>query len=534
MNAPNRRAVLAGALGGAVAGASVTGFTRAASAAPHTCPPPIPPAKVGADDTRYPDLIARGANARFRGSPEYVHVVSSTEQVAAAVGEAVLAGKRVVVRSGGHCFADFVDNADTEVIVDLAQLTGVWYDPDRRAFAVEPGALLGDVYRRLFFGWGVTVPLGSCPEVGAGGHIMGGGHGGMSRKHGLGVDHLYAVEVVTVDAAGQVRVTVATREPDDPNRELWWAHTGCGGGNFGIVTKYWLRSPDATGDDPAHLLPRPPAEVLTFSLMWTWDTLDHDSFTRLVTQHGRWHRDNSAPGAPGTALHGALLLFGTALGVIILNGQISGPDAETMLADYLAAVTEGVVEPYESTKERTPWLANQLSAGDSEEILGSRFQVKTGYLREPFTADQIEVLWRYLSAPPEAGPQGAVWQVSFGGAVNAVAPDATAVVARNAMLKAIYVASGSSPEDDEAHGRWVRDIYRDIYTTTGGVPAHDERNAGCFINYPDPDLADQEHNTSGVPWHALYYGDNYPRLQRVKTEWDPLNLFRHTLSVRSP
>ena len=58
-----------------------------------------------------------------------------------------------------------------------------------------------------------------------------------------------------------------------------------------------------------------------------------------------------------------------------------------------------------------------------------------------------------------------------------------------------------------------------------------EVNAGSYINYPDVDLADPEFNTSGVPWHQLHYGDNYPRLQRVETTWDPRNIFRHKLSI---
>ncbi|MER6951517.1 FAD-binding protein [Nonomuraea sp. NPDC000554] len=537
MSTPDRRAVLAGMMGG-LATTGIGGLAGrpqpAAAATPTGWPPPMPAAKVGPRDTRYPDLVARGANQRFRSTPEYVHLASSTDQVVAAVAEAVKAGKRVAVRSGGHCFADFVDNPATEVIIDLAGMTGIWYDATRRAFAVEPGVQLGELYRRLFLGWGVTVPLGSCPEVGAGGHIMGGGHGAMSRLHGLGVDHLYAVEVVTVDDAGSVRVTVATREPDDPNRDLWWAHAGGGGGNFGVVTRYWLRTPGATGDDPRHLLPRPPARVLDFKVLWGWDSLDHESFTRLVRQHGRWHAENSAPGSPGTALHSALLLFGTKLGAVILSGQVVGPDAERILASYVAAVTAGTTAPRQLEKAYRPWLEHQVSAGDSEEILGSRFIVKTGYLRDRFTDAQIEVLWQALSAKPEAGPQGAVWLVATGGKVNAVRPGDTAVVERDSMLKAIYTASGSSARDDAAHQRWVRDLYRKVYAATGGVPSHDARNGGCFINYPDPDLADPAQNTSSVPWHALYYGANYPRLQRVKRQWDPRNHFRHTLSVRPP
>ncbi|NUW33819.1 FAD-binding protein [Nonomuraea sp. SMC257] len=540
MNMPDRRAVLAGLTAGAVGGLATGGVggwagpRSAAAATPAACPPSMPGDKVGRRDTRYPDLVARGSNRRFRASPDYIHLASSTDQVVAAVAEAVRAGKRIAVRSGGGCFADFVDNPDTEVIIDLAGMTGLRYDPARRAFAVEPGIQLGELYRRLFLGWGVTVPLGSCPEVGAGGHIMGGGHGAMSRLHGLGVDHLYAVEVVTVDAANEVRVTVATREPHNPHRDLLWAHTGGGGGNFGVVTRYWLRTPGAAGDDPRHLLPRPPARVLDFQLLWGWDRLDHESFTRLVRQHGGWHAANSAPGSPGTALHSALLLFGTKLGAVIVKGQVVGPQAERTLAGYVAALTAGMSAPHHLEQAYRPWLENQTSAGDSEETLGSRFVVKTGYLRDRFTDAQIQVLWEFLSARPEAGPQGALWLVSTGGKVNAVRPGDTAVAQRDCVLKAIFTASGSSAEEDAAHQQWVRDLYRKVYATTGGVPSHDARNGGCYINYPDPDLADPEQNTSSVPWHDLYYGTNYARLQRVKRTWDPRDHFRHALSVRPP
>ena len=46
----------------------------------------------------------------------------------------------------------------------------------------------------------------------------------------------------------RARSVVATRESSDPNRDLWWAHTGGGGGNFGVVTRYWFRSPGAAGE----------------------------------------------------------------------------------------------------------------------------------------------------------------------------------------------------------------------------------------------------------------------------------------------
>ncbi|WP_119080931.1 BBE domain-containing protein [Chitinophaga alhagiae] len=54
-----------------------------------------------------------------------------------------------------------------------------------------------------------------------------------------------------------------------------------------------------------------------------------------------------------------------------------------------------------------------------------------------------------------------------------------------------------------------------------------------MINHPDTDLADPAWNQSGVPWHTLYYKENYARLQQVKRNWDPLNVFHHALSIRA-
>lgn len=45
-------------------------------------------------------------------------------------------------------------------------------------------------------------------------------------------------------------------------------------------------------------------------------------------------------------------------------------------------------------------------------------------------------------------------------------------------------------------------------------------------------MADPEWNPV-LPWHRLYYQDNYPRLQEVKSAWDPQNRFSHPLGVTS-
>jgi FAD/FMN-containing dehydrogenase len=79
----------------------------------------------------------------------------------------------------------------------------------------------------------------------------------------------------------------------------------------------------------------------------------------------------------------------------------------------------------------------------------------------------------------------------------------------------------------------VRAFYRDLLAATGGVPVPGDAYDGALINHADVDLADRTLNASGVPWHTLYYQGNYPRLQRIKAQWDPLNVFRHGLSIRA-
>jgi len=43
-----------------------------------------------------------------------------------------------------------------------------------------------------------------------------------------------------------------------------------------------------------------------------------------------------------------------------------------------------------------------------------------------------------------------------------------------------------------------------------------------FINFPDNNLAN---------WQTAYYGDNYPRLQTIKTKYDSNNIFKFTFSI---
>ncbi|GKT40443.1 FAD-linked oxidoreductase ZEB1 [Colletotrichum spaethianum] len=95
---------------------------------------------------------------------------------------------------------------------------------------------------------GLVVITGECPTVGiAGGYVQvgmlmileGGGHSALSTIYGLAADNTLSFEVVT--PTGDL-VTASKSE----NEDLYWALSGGGGGNYGVVTSITTRAhPDA-------------------------------------------------------------------------------------------------------------------------------------------------------------------------------------------------------------------------------------------------------------------------------------------------
>ncbi|GGM33405.1 FAD-linked oxidase [Longimycelium tulufanense] len=497
-------------------------------------------AEAGPDDPRYEDLAVRGHNRRFMARPDAFRVVTSTEQVVQAVNDAVREERRVAIRSGAHGYENFAGDPSVEVVIDLAEMNAVDFDPERNAFVIEAGARLDDVYQRLYYGWGVTIPAGNSATVGIGGHVQGGGYGSLCRRHGITVDHLYAVEVVVVDASGQARAVVATRETDDPNHDLWWAHTGGGGGNFGVVTRYWFRSPSATGTDPTGLLPRPPASVLAGTVLFPRQGLDKAGFRTLLGNFGRWLEHNSGPESPYLDLFGGLVLTGRPregdpgmVAVAFAHVDATRPDAAELLERYVHEITADLsTPPVVLPTERMPWLVSKRALAAAQDAEVGRQKVKSSYQRRPFTDQQADTLYEYLNSSDHTNDSSLVAIESFGGQANAVAADATAVAQRDSIMRVFFMNTWQNPEQDDTNLDWMRRLYRDLYAETGGVPAPGGNADGCFINFADFDMADPEWNASGVAWHDLYYKGNYARLQAVKTKWDPLNVFRHALSVR--
>ena len=135
------------------------------------------------------------------------------------------------VRGGGHHIAG---NAVAEggLMLDMSGMREISIDPAQRTARVEPGALLSD-FDREAQAHGLATPLGINSTTGVAGLTLGGGFGWLTRKHGLTVDNLLRVSLVTAD--GALREVSATSEP-----ELFWALRG-GGGNFGVATSFEFR-----------------------------------------------------------------------------------------------------------------------------------------------------------------------------------------------------------------------------------------------------------------------------------------------------
>lgn len=490
--------------------------------------------KITPGDTRYADLAGKRFNKRFTGKPEYILLPTSTQEVVEAVQEAVTNKRRPVVRSGGHCLEGFVSDPGAQVLIDVSLMTGLYYDAERGAFAVEAGVTVGEMYRRLFLGWGVVLPAGEHPGIGMGGHVLGGAFGFLCREYGLAADYLYGVELVTVDASGKAHSVIATREATDPNRELWWAHTGGGGGNFGIVTRYWLRSPDVTGTDPYIALPKAPASITTFRIAWDWKDVDETSFSRLMQNFGIWALQHSGPDSPYTPLFSILFLNHRNIGRLEMKGLATGANAARLIEEHLAAIAGPIGLPYTKQIEESSWL--RFALNPFPELFQPGFdnvqaKVKDAFFRRPFIDSQITTAYQYLNANASVG--GGLGMATYGGKVNTIAPEATASAQRDCILDVACNTGWIDPAGAAASLDWVRNFYKDLFPGSGGVPVPNEQTDGCMINHPDTDLADPAWNQSGVPWHTLYYKENYRRLQQVKAYWDPLNIFHHALSIQA-
>lgn len=166
--------------------------------------------------------------------PLAVAYPKNADQVQAAVKCLVPYGVKAVPRSGGHSYEGFAV-LDNTVTLDLKHLNSTTYSEDKSTVTVGGGMRLGPLYYKVVTeAPGKVFPAGTCPAVGVGGLLSGGGIGYLSRKSGLSCDNIVSLKIV--DATGALLEVSSTQNPD-----LFWASCGGGGGNFGIITAFTLK-----------------------------------------------------------------------------------------------------------------------------------------------------------------------------------------------------------------------------------------------------------------------------------------------------
>ncbi|OJI81203.1 hypothetical protein ASPTUDRAFT_203749 [Aspergillus tubingensis CBS 134.48] len=138
---------------------------------------------------------------------------------------------RFAVRSGGQQTTHACANLDNGITVDLKLLQGI--ELREGIVRIKAGERWGNVYNFLA-GHGLAVAGPLSMESGIGGVALGGGLSLFSSREGFVCDNVVNFQVVLANG------TIVNANPKT-NSDLWQALRG-GGNNFGIVTRYDMRT----------------------------------------------------------------------------------------------------------------------------------------------------------------------------------------------------------------------------------------------------------------------------------------------------
>jgi hypothetical protein len=172
------------------------------------------------------DQARQAFNLTVDQRPELIALARSEADVASVVRFASREGLQVAPQATGHN-AGPLGSLEGTVLLKTRAMRGVEIDASARKARVAAGVKWEEVVPRASE-LGLAALHGSSPDVGVVGYSLGGGMGWYARKHGLQTNSVTAIELVTAD--GELRRVDAKHEP-----ALFWALRG-GGGNFGVVT----------------------------------------------------------------------------------------------------------------------------------------------------------------------------------------------------------------------------------------------------------------------------------------------------------
>lgn len=372
------------------------------------------------------------------------------------------------VRSGGHGVSGRSTN-DGGIVLDLGRLNAITVlDASARLVRIEPGARWIEVARALQpHGWALT--SGDYGGVGVGGIGVAGGLGWFAREHGLTIDHLRAVELIT--ASGEVVRASASEHP-----ELFWGMRGAGF-EFGIAVAFEFEV-DEVGD-------------VGFAQL----TLDASDVAGLLEGYGRIVESSPRD------LTASLLLSPPSGGrptVAQVLAVVDSDDPDTVIAR---------LQPF---AELAPLLGQQVGIQPYADVMTLAYQ--PGPHRgqgEPHSrsglVERIDPEFARAAAAFLATGATHFFQFrSAGGAVGDVPGDATAYAGRDAGFSLVAI-SGSDARLDAA---W------------DGLRPH---LTGSYLSF-DTARDDRARSLAWPPAHL-------ERLRALKREWDPDGVFRDNLGL---
>jgi FAD/FMN-containing dehydrogenase len=282
---------------------------------------------------------------------------------------------------------------------------------------------------------------------------------------------------------------------------LFWACRGGGAGSFGVVTAFTFAT-------------HPVGDVVTFQASWNWSDA-----ARVLAAWQTW-----APYAPDE-LVAVVDLVATSSGTTLIGsaGQYFG--TESQLDSLLQQLFAASVPPTSLQVTKRSYLGAMLMWANcsdvsrchlGDEVGRSTYLAKSDFFNSPLPAAGIAAVLQAVEARAAMRASGTLLFDAWAGAVARVPKTATAFVHRDALFSCQYIGSWDSPGDAAAEGAarsWLRNTYAAVRPYASGF---------AYQNYIDPELPNSL---------QAYYGENLPRLRRIKRIRDPNNVFRFAQSI---
>jgi hypothetical protein len=435
-------------------------------------------------DARYEEARAL-YNAMIDKRPRLIARCANTADVMAAVNFGREHGLRIAIRSGGHNGPGF-GSCNDGLVIDLSRLKGIRVDAAKRTVRAEAGCTQGDLDHAAH-AFGLAVPAGIVSTTGIAGLTLGGGHGYLSRAHGLTIDNLLQADIVLADG----RLVIASEKE---NPDLFWALRG-GGGNFGVVTSFLYR---------AH----PVTQVYAGPIFWKIENAQQ--IMRVYRDFMRSAPEKLSPflglkTVPSTAPF-PQEIWGVRICALI--SCYDGPAEEGEQA--MRPLREALPPPILDWMSAMPFPALQ-SLFDGLLPKGLQWYWKGDFVKElPDAA--IDAHIAHASKSPSELSLMHLYPID--GAVRRVSPGATAWSCRDATWSMVIAGIDADPGKADALRQWGREYWKAV---------HPFNLSGAYVNF----MMDDE----GPARTRATYGANHPRLTEAKKKYDPTNLFRENVNI---